>query len=127
MLYIYRWINEDDGSVGFPLANTILSNTATVITIESGDPYRLPADAVAPIDDDDRRFDYIISDSTGPAAWLQTPDDMLLYRDVIAASPGVRSASPAPVETRLTLSIPANALIRAGALNFFRIRSVVGG
>ena len=119
VLYIYRWINTDDGSVGFPLANTILSNTATVITIEPGDPYRLPADAVAPIDDDDRQFDYIISDSIGQAAWLQTPDDLFLYRDVVAVSPGVRSTSPAAVETRVSLSIPENSLVQVRGANFY--------
>ena len=84
------------GRVGFPLANTILSNTATVITIEPGDPvsdYRQTP--WRRLTDEDRQFDYIISDSVGSRGVApNSRRSMLLYRDVIAASPGSSECEP---------------------------------
>ncbi len=107
ILYVYRSIDTTVGSVGFPLGNLIVSNTADSGTIQSGSTFRLPPGKTS------LTFQFLIAD-----AWLSVPDDLVTRQTIILRGEH-GSVDQIPLEHNLQLLLSQSTFVRVRANNLY--------
>ena len=107
ILYVYRSINTTVGSVGFPLGNLIVSNTADSVTIQSGSTFRLPPGETS------LTFKFLIAES-----WLSAPDDLVTRQTAILRGEH-GSVDQIPLEHNLQLLLSQSTFVRVRANNLY--------
>ena len=118
VLYVYKSLSTSAGSVNFPLASSIVANTANTITIRTGDTFRLAPGAEDPATLTDKTFNFLIA-----GGWLEVSDDVdtrdLTVRQTLILRSGSTFAEDIPLQSLLQLVIQVASYARVRAHNVY--------
>ena len=118
VLYVYKSLSTSAGSVNFPLASSIVANTANTVTIRTGDTFRLAPGASDPATLTDKTFNFLIA-----GGWLEVSSDVdtrdLTIRQTLILRSGNTFAEDIPLQSLLQLVIQVASYARVRANNVY--------